>query len=68
MVKLTEKDADFIAQIIREQMAENAETYEQMKEAMPDEAESKGMKRYLEKKAEGMQRAVRLLMNGSNER
>lgn len=67
MVKLTEKDADFIAQIIREQMAENAETYEQMKEAMPDEAEADGMKRYLDKKAEDMQRAVRLLMNGSNE-
>lgn len=67
MVKLTEKDADFIAQIIREQMAENAETYGQMKEAMPDAAESDGMKRYLEKKAEDMQRAVRLLMNGSNE-
>lgn len=67
MVRLTEKDADFIAQIIREQMAEDARIYEQMKEEMPDEAEADGMRRFLSKKAEDMQRAIRLLMNGSGE-
>lgn len=67
MVRLTEKDADFIAQIIREQMAEDARIYEQMKEELPDEAEADGMRRFLSKKAEDMQRAIRLLMNGSGE-
>lgn len=67
MVRLTEKDADFIAQIIREQMAEDARIYEQMKEELPNEAEADGMRRFLSKKAEDMQRAIRLLMNGSCE-